>query len=110
MTEISFIVSMIRLAHVYQWQKQYAKSEELFKEAITLCQTKPEISTYLDFAYQHLGKCKFDQKQYEQALHYFEQAKQLRIKKSDSSLIESTQLAINILNSYGGQCPPYNHY
>jgi tetratricopeptide (TPR) repeat protein len=94
------VVNMIRLAHVYQWQQQYTKSEELFEEAITLCQTKPEISTYLDFAYQHLGKCKFDQKQYEQALYYFEQAKELRVKKGDLSLIESTQVALNTVNAF----------
>lgn len=102
------VVNMIRLAHVYQWQQQYTKSEELFDEAIIFCQTKPEIYIYLDFAYQHLGKCKFDQKLYEQALYYFQQAKELRVKKGDSSLIESTQVALNTVNAFINTTSTYN--
>lgn len=96
--EKSIIVNMIRLAHVYQWQQQYTKSKEIFLKAVTLCQTKQEISIYLDFAYQHLGKCMFDQKEYQQALYYFKQAQDIRLKKGDLSLIESTQLAIDTVN------------
>ncbi len=89
------IANLIRLAHVYQWQKDYRSSEELFKEVITSCQRNSDLASYLDFAYQHAGKCKFDQQQYEAARYYFEQALSLRVRKADQSLIDSTQLAIN---------------
>ncbi|MCX5964881.1 MAG: tetratricopeptide repeat protein [Cyanobacteria bacterium] len=87
--------NLIRLAHVYQWQQDYRISEELFEAAIASCQQNSDLESYLDFAYQHVGKCKFDQQQYEAAQHYFEQAMSLRISKADQSLIDSTQIAID---------------
>lgn len=88
-------INRIRLAHICHWQERYAESEALFEEAIVSCQRSAELSEYLDFAYQHAGKCKYDQQQYEAALAYFEKARSLRMKKADSSLISSTQYAIN---------------
>ena len=90
----------IRLAHVYQWRQDYAMSEKLFEEAIANCQCDPDLAYYLDFAYQHIGKCKFDQQQYEAARHYFEAALSLRRSKGDPSLIDSTQLAIDTVNRH----------
>ncbi|GET44208.1 tetratricopeptide repeat protein [Microseira wollei] len=92
------IANLIRLAHVYQSQQEYRLSEELFEEAIASCKRDPDLGSYLDFAYQHAGKCKFDQQQYEEALYYFEQALSLRSSKGDRSLIDSTQMAIDSVN------------
>ena len=50
----------IKLAHVYQWQQRYGESEAVFEDAIATCQREPEVGDFLDFAYQHYGKCKFD--------------------------------------------------
>jgi tetratricopeptide (TPR) repeat protein len=88
---------MIRLAHVYQWQQNYTLSEALFEEVITACQEDLDLTSYLDFAYQHLGKCKLAQNQDREARHYFEQALVLRLDKGDRSLIDSTQLAIAVV-------------
>ena len=88
-------INRIRLAHIYHWQEHYLESEALFEKAIASCQRSAELSEYLDFAYQHAGKCKYDQRQYEAALSYFEEARSLRIKKADLSLINSTQYAIS---------------
>ncbi|MEO1634012.1 MAG: tetratricopeptide repeat protein [Cyanobacteria bacterium J06631_9] len=87
-------VNSIKLAHVYQWQQRYAESEALFETVIVLCQNDAEASPYLDFAYQHFGKCKFDQQKYAEALACFEQALAIRLKKEDQELIASTDLAI----------------
>lgn len=87
-------INRIRLAHICHWQEHYAESEALFEEVIVSCQRSAELSEYLDFAYQHAGKCKYDQQQYEAALVYFEKARSLRIEKADPSLIHSTQYAI----------------
>jgi tetratricopeptide (TPR) repeat protein len=85
-----------RLAHVYQWQHNYRVSEDLFEAMILSCQQEPDLFLYLDFAYQHAGKCQFDQQQYPAALGYFEQALALRLIKTDRALIDSTQLAIEV--------------
>lgn len=88
------IVNMIRLATVYQWQQDYSTSEALFAMAIAQCQANPDLANYLDFAYQHFGKSKFDQQQYDEAKRYFQQALELRQQKGDRELIASTQHAI----------------
>jgi tetratricopeptide (TPR) repeat protein len=90
--------NQIRLAHVYQWQQDYKISEALFEEVIENCQHDPSLASYLDFAYQHAGKCKFDQQQYEAAQSYFERALLLRHVKGKHSLVDSTQLAIDTVN------------
>lgn len=84
----------IKLAHVYQWQQRYAESEAEFESAIATCQREPEVADYLDFAYQHFGKCKFDQQRWAEALHLFEQALELRHQKGNQELIDSTELEI----------------
>jgi len=94
------VINLIRLAHLYQWQLQYALSETLFEDAIAQCTNNPELELYLDFAYQHMGKCKFDQAQYEQAQFYFEKALELRKLKNNQSLIDSTQLALDTVKRH----------
>jgi tetratricopeptide (TPR) repeat protein len=92
------IANSIRLAHLYQWQQQYQLSEALFDEILTQCQSHSELKSYLNFVYQHLGKCKFDQAKYEAAQYYFNKALELRQQKGDRSLIDSTRLALNVVN------------
>ena len=89
----------IKLAHVYQWQQRYIESETMFEAAIALCKNNLEAAPYLDFAYQHFGKCKFDQQKYVEALQCFEQALDIRVKKGDPELIASTELAIATTHS-----------
>ncbi|MEC4813432.1 MAG: tetratricopeptide repeat protein [Scytonema sp. PMC 1069.18] len=88
-------VNLIRLAHVYQWQKQFSLSETLFEEVFAYCSNYSELEPYIDFAYQHFGKCKFDQAQYKEAQYCFEKALEIRKSKGDHFLIESTQLALD---------------
>lgn len=88
------LINQIRLAHVYQWQQHYATAQALFDSALMRCQTQPELVDFLDFVYQHLGKCKFDQAQYAEAIDLFEAALAIRLNKGERSLIESTQLAL----------------
>jgi tetratricopeptide (TPR) repeat protein len=91
------IANSIRLAHLYQWQQQYKLSEDLFDQVLIKCKSDQDLEYYLDFAYQHLGKCKFDQTKYQEAQYYFHKALKLRQQKGDRSLINSTQLALNTL-------------
>lgn len=92
--ERSKTVTRIRLAHVYQWQKQYTMCDRLFAEEIHRCQTQPILKPYLDFAYQHAGKSKYDQGDYQTAYQYFLQALAIRQQKGNTELINSTHLAL----------------
>ena len=91
----SELANQIRLAHVEQWHRNFENSDRTFAQIVDRCQNFPELSHYLDFAYQHAGKNFFDQSRYFEAYQLFEKALKLRQLKGDSALIESTQLALD---------------
>ena len=85
----------IRLAHVYQWQKNFFGSDELFEQVLNTCRQQAEAETYLHFALQHAGKNFFDQQQYKKALVFFEEALKLRNERvCPVDQIESTEKAL----------------
>lgn len=92
--ECSKTVTRIRLAHVYQWQKQYTLCDRLLTAEIHRCQTQPILKPYLDFAYQHAGKSKYEQGDYQTAYQYFLQALAIRKQKGNIELLNSTHLAL----------------
>lgn len=97
------VVNLLRLAHVYQWQGRYALADRLFEQIIFICEiakdtlspksTNP-LGGYLDFAYQHMGKSKFDQGDYARAAKFFQRALNIRKEKGDPDLIASSALAL----------------
>jgi len=89
------IANSLRLAHTFHWDEDYKNAHTIFSEIILICQSKEEFYIYLDFAYQHFGKCLFDEKNYSTALNYFQMAMEIREEKGDQSLIDSTLIAIN---------------
>jgi hypothetical protein len=44
----------IRLAHVYQWKKDFIKSTKMFSDIIESCRKNPELNVYLSFALQQM--------------------------------------------------------
>ena len=91
------IQQKIRVAHVYQWKKEFAKSTQLFSEVIKSCRVNSELHSYLAFALQHAGKNLFDQGDFQKALLHFEEALSIRVyKKAPEEQIKSTILAINV--------------
>lgn len=90
----------IRLAHVYQWQGLFDRSNALFEDLLTTSLDQPSFAAQLDFLYQHAGKNALDQQQYERAEQYFQQALQLRRVKADPALIESTEHALAIAQQH----------
>ena len=88
--------NLIRLAHVYQDQKQFKKSKALFDQARELLNFY-EVSDTLRAAYhQHLGKYYFDQSFYGLSLTEFELAYKIRLSvKAPRDQIESTELALS---------------
>lgn len=98
-----WLVNGIRLAHVYQWMREFEIAEEMFQGIEEVCELKEEVSGYLHFTYQHMGKFHFDLKEYDIALEYFEDALEIRNRLGDKSLIESTKYAISITRIFLGE-------
>ena len=90
----SVTANELRLAHLYQWERQFGTSTAMFDKIIKNCETDVELEAYLDFAYQHAGKNAFDQGHYEQAETFFKKALRIRSQRGNADLIESTELAL----------------
>ncbi|HEU4328563.1 MAG TPA: tetratricopeptide repeat protein [Roseiflexaceae bacterium] len=88
------LVNRARLAHVYQWQGDFARSDALFDELLAACAADPDLARYRHAICQHAGKNLFDQGRYAQAVALFEEALALREGLGDPELIASTQLAL----------------
>ncbi|WP_245849971.1 tetratricopeptide repeat protein [Shouchella clausii] len=92
----SLFVNKLRLAHTYQWQKDFHTSNQMFKKLMEEAEICDERRGILDFVYQHYAKNLFDQENYDLAISYFHKALNLRIQKGQKDLIESTEYAIHI--------------
>ena len=89
------VQNRLRLAHVYQWQKNFRMSNLLFASTLETCRAHAELSSYLDFALLHSGKNLFDQQKYGDALIYFEEALLIRReRKANLEQIASSEWAI----------------
>ena len=83
------MITLIRIGEVYKYKFQHQKALQLFYEALTICKYRKH-ETYLDFVYQHLGKCYLEMQDYKSAQHYFQRAYTLRQQKGDGTLLNST--------------------
>ena len=94
-TSDKVLAAQIRLAHVYQWQRRFELSNELFFE--TLGKLKSSANRLLlSFGWQHQGKNLFDQGLFKEALECFYEALRIREELQKSDLMESTELSIKI--------------
>ena len=86
----------LRLAIVHQFRGAYTKADNFYHNAIKAIRSSKDerVSKYLDFALQHLGKSRFEQKLYQESLDYFLEALEIRLMKGDIELIGSTEKAI----------------
>jgi tetratricopeptide (TPR) repeat protein len=87
------IATQIRLAHALHWKEKYTEAFALFKSLLQVCKAG-EGRRYLDFVFQHYGKCLLDAGQLQQGLDQFLQAHAIRVQKGDLELISSTEKAI----------------
>ncbi len=89
------IQNLIRLAHVYQWKKEFHKAHLLFDQAKALL-NKADLSESLKASFhQHLGKLYFDQSFYGLSLTEFEVALKIRQRiQAPDDQVSSTVLAI----------------
>lgn len=89
------IQQKIRLAHVLQWKGQFERSNVLFDEILSTCESDAEAEFYLPFALQHAGKNFFDQERYDEALALFERALTLRRQNgAPADQVESSEKAL----------------
>jgi len=86
----------IRLAHLYQWQGRYEIAEQMFYDIEEMCEVKKDVSSYLHFVIQHIGKFNFQVGSFDEALECFEEALALRENLGDQSLIDSSKYAITM--------------
>jgi tetratricopeptide (TPR) repeat protein len=88
---LNAMTQKIRLAHVFQWQRKFALSNQLFSDLIS----DANNDKILDFIWQHAGKNYFDQKRYGEAVEAFHKALRIRIdRKAPIDQIESSKLSI----------------
>jgi tetratricopeptide (TPR) repeat protein len=78
-----------RLAHVYQWRREFEPADRLFAAALA-AEVPDPLRGHL---HQHAGKCLFDQGRYAEARDHFERALDLR-RDGDPDLLASTELAL----------------
>lgn len=80
----------VRLGVVQHHHGDWPAAEALFKQVLE----SAEAQAYHDFAWQHLGKLRVEQRRFAEARACFEAAMRLRQLKQDSELIASTQQAL----------------
>jgi dipeptidase E len=99
-SDINRLVSAkLRLASIYQWQKRFELSNEIFDDIEFVYLNIVTSDQVKGFYWQHRGKNEFDQKNFSKAFSYFEKALEIRIKYSaPKELIESSQFAIARVN------------
>ncbi|MGM8215425.1 tetratricopeptide repeat protein [Bacillaceae bacterium W0354] len=87
------IVTLIRMGEAYKYKGEHVKALSLFNNALQ--KSYDYEPSYLDFAYQHKGKCLMELGHLEEAMEVFQGALAIRKAKGDEQLIQSTNEAIN---------------
>jgi|SRR5690625_1676219 len=90
------VISLIRLGEAYKYDDNHRLALDQFNKALEICEIK-KLDEYLDFALQHKGKCLMELTRFEDAEECFMKALEIRSIKGDSSLIDSTQQAIDLV-------------
>ncbi|TQR17705.1 hypothetical protein [Psychrobacillus vulpis] len=90
------IVTLIRLGEALKYHKKHNKAIEFFDEAFNKCKDN-KIDSYLDYALQHKGKCLMELGMLDEAEKCFIKAFKLREFKGDSTLIDSTKQALDLV-------------
>jgi tetratricopeptide (TPR) repeat protein len=93
------VVDQVRLASSYQYAGNFDTADDMFKDAIDVCENYQPLDEVIDFAYQNFAKCLFEQGKYLESKLYFEKALNVREEKGIEELKASTQFALDIVNS-----------
>ncbi|WP_232276973.1 tetratricopeptide repeat protein [Paenibacillus sp. 481] len=90
------VANQIRLANALHWADQFDEADQLLLQTLDKVQQEESLQGYEDFVCQHLGKSKFDQRKYSEALTWFEQALAIRRQKGNDELIQSSENSIRV--------------
>lgn len=91
------MIMHIRLGEAYKYNDDHEKALECFEYAMLLgYEYEPQ---YLDFVFQHKGKCLMELGLYKEAMEAFQDAHAIRKGKKDEKLLQSTEQAMEFLNS-----------
>ncbi|MEK4563444.1 tetratricopeptide repeat protein [Alkalihalobacillus sp. FSL R5-0424] len=85
-------ISSIRLAEALKYAERHHDSLEKLSRAEEICRAH-SFENILDFVLQHKGKCFAEMGRMSEARASLDEALEIRIRKKDPSLIESTKLA-----------------
>lgn len=89
------VQNLIRLAHVYQWEKEFSKAKALYDQARSLLNENTISGTLAAAYHQHLGKYYFDQNFIGLAAAEFELALNIRnFVQAPNDQLESTLFAL----------------
>jgi uncharacterized cupin superfamily protein/predicted GNAT family N-acyltransferase len=101
------IQNFIRLAHLYQWKKEFVKSQVLFDQTKSLIYEAATSESLLASYHQHLGKLYFDQKLFGKAQSEFSTALCLRKRLcSPIDHIQSSKLSLDMTQKKWGRNLP----
>jgi len=89
-------VSLIRLGEAIKYDGKRQRAFDIFEEAMGILH-KHDLEHYLDFALQHKGKCLLELKRYEEAEDCFRETLEIRKRKKDASLIDSTEQVLTFM-------------
>lgn len=102
--QFKLIQNLIRLAHVYQWKKNFEKAAVLYEQAWSVLLELPQAELLLASYHQHLGKFYFDQKLFCLAQAEFETALSIRqLMNAPKDQIESSTSSLRRVISLRGQ-------
>lgn len=87
-------VNRLRLAHVLQWQGRHDLATPLFERLVVQARAGDELAGLLDVALQHAGKDLYDQRRFAQAERCFREALEIRRRKGDAALVDSSAQAL----------------
>lgn len=95
-------VTLIRLGEALKYNEKHDEALEFFEKAFKKCKDNT-LDIYLDFALQHKGKCLMEMGRLDEAEVSFKEALKLREFKGDSTLIDSTKEALELVNRLKNQ-------
>lgn len=90
------VVALIRLGEAFKYDNNHGMALEKFNNALEICEAH-QINEYLDFVWQHKGKCLLELERPKDAEKCFVKALELRNSKGNAALIDSTQQAIDLV-------------
>lgn len=93
----TWAVHTLRYGDALRFQGDKLGAETAFRSVLEMGARSPDVAELRDFAWQHLGKLRFDHKENKDAEECFKKALEIRQRLGVKELIASTELALRVL-------------